>query len=190
MDLDKAIKERHSVRNYKKGEKINYREIIDIVDAGTRAPLAGNMPCLNFILVSDEKKIKELAEASQQDFIADVPWIIVVCSNMSGISGMYYDRAERYARQQAGAAIENMLLKITDLKFASCWIGAFSDITVKRILEIPENIYVEAMIPVGLEMGKKKSQARRPEPDSLFFFNKWKNKYLDEKKHMTPGTKT
>lgn len=189
MDLDKAIKERHSVKNYKKNQIVDYRQIMDIINAGTKAPLAGNTPCLKYLVVNDKNKIKELAEASQQDFIGNAEWIIVVCSDKTMITRSYYERAEKYARQQAGAAIENMLLKITDLKLASCWIGAFADDVVKRILSIPDNIDIEALVPVGYELGKGK-QKERPELDSLIFFNVWKNKFLEGRKHMTPGFKT
>jgi nitroreductase len=189
MDLDKAIKERHSVRNYKKDKKIDYRAIMDIIGAGNKAPLAGNTPCLKYLVVFDKKKIKELAESAQQDFIADVDWVIVICSDKTMMTRSYYDRAERYARHQAGAIIENMLLKITDLGLASCWIGAFADNIVKRILSIPENIEVEAMIPIGYELGKGKQKVK-PDLDNMVFFNVWKNKFLEGRKQMTPGFKT
>lgn len=189
MELDKAIKERHSVRNYKKEKKVDYRLIMDVLEAGTRAPLAGNTPCLKYLVISDKNKIKELAEAAQQDFIGNVDWLVIICSDKTMIAKSYLDRTERYARQQAGASIENMLLKITELGLASCWIGAFADDIIKRILSIPDNIDIEAMLPIGYELGRGK-QKTRPELDSMIFFNIWKNKFLEGRKPMTPGSKT
>jgi nitroreductase len=93
-----------------------------------------------------------------------------------------------YSKQQVGASIENMLLKVTDLGLASCWVGAFSDETVKRILEIPEDIGVEAMLPIGYELGNTK-QKQKPELDRILFFDKWKNKYMRPKVEVS-GEKT
>ena len=78
-----------------------------------------------------------------QSFIADAPFIVVVCSDKKEAELLYEERAERYVKHHVGAAIENFLLKITDLGLASCWIGAFSDNAIKDILEIPEDIHIE-----------------------------------------------
>ena len=79
---------------------------------------------------------------------------------------MFEERAEKYIKQHAGAAIENFLLKITDLGLVSCWIGAFSDLTVKNILRIPDEIDVEAILPVAYESKELKNKARqRIKPD-------------------------
>ena len=189
MEVDKAIKERHSVRSFKKGIKVDYKKLIEIIDAGRQAPAAGSSPCIRYILVNDKNKIIELANAAQQDFIRQVEAVIVICSDKQFIAKTYQDRTDRYVKQQAGAAIENMLLKTVDLGFSSCWIGAFSDEIVKRVLKIPDNIEVEAFLPIGKEMGKGKSRFK-PELDSVLFFNEWRNKNLDGKKSMTASTQT
>jgi len=177
MELDKAIKERHSVRRFKSGKKPNYREIVSILEAGTKAPLAGNIYSVKYILVTEKEKIKAIAEASQQDFIAETDFVIVICSDKKDLERNYYERGKIYARHNAGAAIENMLLKITELGLTSCWVGAFSDDMVKRILGIPENIDIEALLPVGYEFEKKK-QPRKPALDDVMFFDTWKNKFM------------
>ena len=181
MDLDKAIKERHNVRSFKKTKKIEYQKVIEAIDAASKAPLAGNITAVNFILVQDKEKIRALAVAAQQDFLEQVDYIIVVCSDRKDLERNYYERGKSYAKQQAGAAIENMLLKITDLGLAACWVGAFSDQTVKRILDIPDEIDVEAMIPVGLELGQTK-QKPKPNLDRVLYYDKWKNKFMTRRR--------
>jgi nitroreductase len=188
MELDKAIKERHNIRNFRKGKKPDYRKIIEAIDSANKAPLAGNIASLHFILISDKEKIKELAEASQQDFIADVDFVVAVCSDRKTLEKHYYERGKMYSRQQAGAAIQNFLLKITDLGLSTCWVGAFSDVTVKRILKIPEDIDIEAIFPIGYELGKTKQKAK-PDLDRVMFFEEWGNKYMT-KRTMPAGSKT
>lgn len=181
MDLDKVIKERHTTRSFKKNKSPNYKEIIEAIESARQCPLAGNHPAIKIILVSDKEKIKGLAEASQQDFVADVNYAVVFCSDKKFLSKNYYERANMYSRQQAGAAIQNFLLKLTDLKIQSCWVGAFSDEIVKRILSIPDNVDVEAIIPVGYELGKKRT-IEKPELDSMLFFDAYNNKLMKPRK--------
>lgn len=177
MDLDKAIRTRHSARKFST-KKPDWRNIMKALDLARLAPLAGNLPTIKFIVVTEEDKIRQLAEASQQDFVGTVNYIIVVCSDPTQCARSYDERAEKYLPQQAGAAIENLLLKLTDLGLATCWTGAFSDEQVKRILQIPENVEVEALFPIGYEMPPKTKQRQKPDLDTILFFNVWKNRYM------------
>ena len=103
----------------------------------------------NILDNKDYEKIKAIAQACRQSFISQAPVLVVVCSDSKNAEIMYGKRAEKYVRQHAGAAIENFLLKITNMGLASCWIGAFSDETVRNVLEIPENIEIEAIFPIA-----------------------------------------
>lgn len=188
MDIDKAIKERHSVRSFKKEKKPDYNKIVEAVDAARKAPLAGNIEAVKYILVSDKDKIKELAIAAQQNFVGDVAYILVVYSDRKDLDKLYYERGKMYGHQQAGAAIENFMLKLTELGLATCWVGAFSEETVKRILGIPDNIAVEALLPIGYEMGKAK-QKRKPNLDDVLFYDSWKNRFMKPRR-MVLGSQT
>ena len=179
MEFDEVVKKRRSVRKFR-SKKPDWRVIIDAVESARKAPLAGNLASVKFILVDDVEVIAELAEASQQDFIAQCSYVVVVVSDKVDVTRSYYERGERYARQQAGAAIEQFLLKITDLGLASCWIGAFVDEQVKRALKIPEDVDVEAILPIGYEYFKGK-QKKKPNLDRILYFNKWKHKFLKKK---------
>jgi len=177
MELNKAIRERHSVRRFT-SKKPSYEDIVEAVDAANLAPFAGNIPDVRFILVNEPDKIKKLAEASQQDFVAKVSYVVVVCSDPTQVIRSYGERGKIYSKQQAGASIENFLLKITDLGLGTCWVGAFVDNMVREILNIPENTDVEAILPIGYEMPKAGKQRKKANLDNVLFFNKWKNKYM------------
>ena len=176
MEFGRAVEKRQSIRNFS-SKKADWREVIKAIDSALQAPSAGNMQTLRFILVSDRDKIKKLADASQQDFVAKAQFAVVVCSDKEQLARLYDERAEMYSRQQAGAAIEHFLLKIVDLGMDSCWVGAFSDRVVKEILQIPDDIDVEAILPVGYELGKTRKK-RKATLDSLLYFDKYKNRYM------------
>lgn len=177
MDVDKAIKERHSVRKYT-SRTPDWREIMKAIDAARLAPLAGNIPTTKFVFVTEEDKIRQLGEACQQGFVGTSKYILVVCSDKEQATRSYDEKGGKYCSQQAGAAIENFLLKITDLGLATCWIGSFVEEQVKRILEIHEEVGVEALFPIGYEMPPKTKQRPKPSLDAVLYFNKWKNKYM------------
>jgi len=177
MDLDKAIEKRRSIRRFKETKKPDYRDIINAIQAATKAPLAGNISSIKYILVSDKEKIKQLATAAQQRFVSQVSYVVVVCTDKKTLVKNYYERGERYARQQAGAAIENFLLKLMDFDLDSCWTGAFDDNAVKRILKIPEDIDVEAMLPIGIAFEKPKPR-RDPDLDKILWYDVWKQKEM------------
>ena len=70
------------------------------------------------------------------------------------------------------------MLKITDLGLASCWIGAFSDEMVKRILRIPDEFQVEAILPVAFESKLSKTKQRtKSSLENRIYFNEWRNKF-------------
>ncbi|MEA3329211.1 MAG: nitroreductase family protein [Nanoarchaeota archaeon] len=176
MNLDKVIEARRSVRRFH-SKVPNWRKILDAVNCARKAPLAGNISSLKFILVDEVEKIAQLAESSGQKFVADVHFVLVVVSDTKEVVRSYDERGEKYANQQAGAAIENLLLKLTELKLGACWVGAFDDDQVKRILKIPEDSEPVAIIPIGFPL-LKGSQKKKPHLDRCLYFNKYKGKFM------------
>ncbi|MFA5174121.1 MAG: nitroreductase family protein [Candidatus Pacearchaeota archaeon] len=174
MNLTKAIKTRASIREFS-DKSVKYDKLIDAIEAANLAPSPGNLSILKYIIIDEEETIQKIAKACQQEFIKEAQFIVVVCSD-SKQAAMYDKRADRYIHHHAGAAVENFLLKITDMGLASCWVGAFSEITLKNILKIPENIEIEVILPIGYA---KKKTKQKPKNDlgNLVYFDVWKNKY-------------
>lgn len=175
--LDKIIHNRRSIKKFK-STKPDWREIIECIDAMRYAPMAGNNFSLKFILVDDEKKIAELTKASQQEFIKEAQYVLVVCTTPGRTEISYGERGKNYLKQQAGAAIQNFLLKITEYKLATCWVGHFVDEQVKDILSIPKDMNVEALFPIGYPMKKPESK-RIIDLDNVLYFNKYGNKKMN-----------
>jgi nitroreductase len=175
--LDKIIHARRSIQKFK-SDKPDWREIIECIDSMRYAPMAGNNFSLKLILVDDEKKIAELTKASQQKFINEAKYVLVVCTTPGRTEISYGERGKTYLKQQAGAAIQNFLLKITEYKLATCWIGHFVDEQVKDILDIPKDMNVEALFPIGYPMKKPESK-RIIDLDNVLYFNKYGNKKMN-----------
>jgi len=177
MELDKAIKSRHSSKEFKQ-KKPDWRTIIECIDSARYAPMAGNIFTLKFILVDNKEKIKKISKACQQQFIAKANYVVVVCSSSSATANAYGKKAEIYCRQQAGAGIQNFLLKIQEAGLATSWVGAFVEEQIQRELVIPEGINVEAVFPIGYEIKKPTKQKKKINLDQALYFNKYGNKKM------------
>jgi nitroreductase len=176
MEFDDVLKERKCVRDYNANKKVNFDDLMTVCEAARYSPMAGNIYSVRLVIVSDKDKKQEIAQAAlEQEFIGDANYVIVVCSDKSNLVRSYGKEAEMYARQQAGAAIENMLLTATDLGLAVCWVGAFEEKMLKRVLAIPEHIQIEAIIPLAIALKKEESK-RKPVLKAIAFFERWGQK--------------
>ena len=169
-----AIKERKSVREFA-SKKPDWKKIMRALDAVRFAPMAGNQYSLKFILVSESDKIEKITSFCQQDFVGDAKFIVVVISEDSKVERSYGSLSGKFARQQAGAAIENFLLALTEQGLATCWVGYFEEQGIRETLGIPGNMTVDAVLPIGIENEQHKKQAKKSKPDlnDIMFFEKF-----------------
>ena len=177
MDLTKAIHSRQSIRGFS-SKKPDWRNIIECIDILRYAPMAGGNYTLKVIMVDEPKLINKLAEASQQDFISEAKYVVVICSDPKRTVNAYEERGKNFVRQQAGAAIQNFLLKITEYGFSTCWIGYFIEEEIKNILDIPEEIQVEALFPIGFQKEKKRTKKVPIDLNNILYFNEYGNKKM------------
>jgi len=183
MDLDKAIKERHSVRKFS-SKKPDWRKIVDCIDVVRYAPTAGHNSTVKIMLIDEKPKILEIAEECTQDFVGQVQYLIVICSKPSRLINAYGERGEKFNYQQSGAAIQNLLLKLQAEGLATCWVGYFNEDNIKNILKIPDDVHIEAILPIGYEFEKPKTKKFRIEMDEILYFNEYKNKKMKTQKKI------
>jgi nitroreductase len=149
MDCFEAILKRRSVRRFS-DEEVSRERIERLIDAGRWAPSAGNLQARDFIVVTNKVVKQKLARAAlSQMFVAEAPVVIVVCANVPYSSRIYRGRGEFYAICDACAAVMNILLAAETLGLGACWIGAFDEEEVARLLQIPSEVRPVAIIPVG-----------------------------------------
>ena len=160
MDFDAVVRRRRSIRNFKK-KKVDFRILMDAVDSALQGPYTGNHNHLKFLIVEDAAKIADLAEHAEQDWISTAPALIVVCSDDTHLENLYGLRCRVYSRQTAGAAIYSLMLKLADYGIGSCWVGAYSDSDVKKVLKIAKDVQVEAIVPVGFADEKVKKKEKK-----------------------------
>ena len=76
------------------------------------------------------------------------------------ISGKRYypEKYKLYAVQDTSLAAENIMLMAFSMKIKSCFVGAFDDNAVKRILRLPDYIEPYCIITLGYSNEKKISK--------------------------------
>ncbi len=82
--------------------------------------------------------------------MAEAPVFLVVCAETEKLERFYGKRGKLlFSVQNVAASIQNMLLTIHALGMASCWVGAFDEKVLKRVLGIPEDVRPQAILPIG-----------------------------------------
>ncbi|MEO0021627.1 MAG: nitroreductase family protein [candidate division WOR-3 bacterium] len=158
MEFYEVIRRRLSVRAYKP-DPVPEEVLNRILDAGRLAPSAKNLQPWKFIIVRDEKVRQALVPACRnQSFIAQAPVVICACALLEqawkGMGG-YWSAAEI----DVTIALEHIILAAASEGLGTCWIGAFIEDEVKKVLAIPEGVKPVALTPLG-----HPAQEPRPRP--------------------------
>lgn len=178
MQLKDAVQNRKSVRHFTL-KSPDWRKIIRAIDYARFAPSAGGNFINKFLIISDEKQIKMLAEASQQEFVGAAKYIVLVISDKNTLVRSYDERGEYFTPQQSGAAIQNFLLGLEEQKLATTWVGHFYEDQIKRELKIPEKMKVEGIFPIGIERQANAKEKKKIDLENILYFEKWGNKTMD-----------
>ncbi|MFO7900871.1 MAG: nitroreductase family protein [Planctomycetota bacterium] len=146
MDVLEAIARRHSVRQFRPGE-VPDRDVERILQAGRRAPSGYNLQNKEFVVVRDPDVIAQLNRV--QDSFDNVPVVIgvVMTPGETPSGGSYWV-------EDCAACVENMLLAITGLGYASVWVEGTlrrHESWLKEQLGVPADKRLLVLLPVGHE---------------------------------------
>ena len=150
MEVLRAIKERRSVRKFKR-KQVNHELVITILDMARWAPSAGNLQPWEFIIVEDKSVQESLVSAAlNQDYITDAPVMVVVCADTERSALRFGMRGKHlYSLAETAASVQNMLIAAHALGLGTCWVGAFHEDAVRNILGLPESVVPIGIIPIG-----------------------------------------
>ncbi|HWQ96133.1 MAG TPA: nitroreductase family protein [Candidatus Methylomirabilis sp.] len=169
MDVSKAIQSRRSIRAYDSRE-VEKDKLVRILDSGRLSPSAGNRQERRFIVVRDARKRQLLSEAARnQKFVAEAPVVIAACS----VETEYTMACGQLAYPiDTAIAVDHMTLSAVEEGLGTCWIGAFDEKRVKGILNIPNNIRVVALLPLGYPSAMPPPIPRK-NLDEIVLWEKW-----------------
>jgi len=184
MELDKCIKTRRSIRKYQQKE-VPWDLVSKILDAGRLAPSAGNLQNWKFIVVLDAGKREKIAEAClHQLWVAKAPVHIVIVAEPKASERYYGTRGERmYSVQNCAAAAQNMLLMAHGLGLGACWVGAFDERMVGKVVGLPDEVRAQIVVTLGYPAEEIAEPAKYP-IENVCYFNRWRGKVRDVPDYM------
>lgn len=162
LEVFGAIRTRRSIRSFT-NEEVSEEEVRKLIDAARHAPSAGNIQPWEFVIVRDPQRKHRLAVAAlNETFIEEAPVVIVVCANEAK-SGLGYGArgAALYCLQDTAAATQNILLAACALGLGACWVGAFYEEEVRKVVNVPKGVRPVAIVPVGHPAEKPSPRPKR-----------------------------
>jgi nitroreductase len=164
MDIFECLENRYSYRGAYKNSPVPREDLEKILRAGLAAPSGCNRQTTSLIALDDPELLSSITGLVKKNgFKGEKPpaGICVLTSKTHGNGD--------FNVQDYSAAIENMLLAITALGYASCWIeGQVSKSTetqekAAKLLSISSDYTIVAFLPVGVPV----NESKRPEYKSF-----------------------
>ena len=173
-----VVASRKSVRDYA-DKAVEDEKLSKIVEAARMAPSWANKQCCQYVVVKDKGKIAELS-SFLIPWLKNAPVVLAACADpkdSGSRNGMDYYLVD------VAISLQQLILAATALGLGTCWIGAFDEAKVKKALEIPENIKVVALTPIGYPAEKESvrskiskafiGSAKRKPIEELVHWEKW-----------------
>ena len=161
-DAISALKSRKSIRKFT-GDPVSEEQIQEILNAAITAPSAGNKQPWRIVIIRDKEQIHRLAEAAYgQAVVANSNVVFGVCAVPDESSERYGERGrDLYCIQDTAALTYAILLSIHFMGLGGCWVGAFDDDKISKVLNLPTNMKPVSLVPVGIPASDPSSRPRR-----------------------------
>lgn len=173
--LEQVVIARHCVREYAP-QDVDDALLARALNLAKLAPSAGNLQAFEVVVVRDAAARAQIARAAvHQSFVATAPVVLVWAAHAVRSATKYGQRGrDLYCVQDATIAASYAQLALTALGLSSCWVGAFHEEAVSRIIG---DKYAElrpvALLPVGYPAQLPRRHHRR----SLDDFVHWEGSF-------------
>ena len=180
MDGITMIKERRSVRKFK-SEKVDRNTMKEIVSISRWAPSWANYQIARYTLVDDETTIKKLATDGVKGFVYNINTLqnakgVAVLSFVKGKSGKLdkygdYEASNTHVWEafDAGIACQTFCLAAHAKGVGTCIMGVIDEDSISKIVDLPEEETVAALIVYGYEDGHPPATPRKNVEDIMRF---------------------
>jgi len=150
MDVSQAIRERRSIRSFKR-KRIQRTDLEELVDGARLAPSAANLQPLKYLVVDEAPARKKVFSALRwAAYIApggDPPpgcrpaaYVIVLADKRI--------RETNY-QWEVGAAVENILLGAEEKGIGGCWLLSVDRPRLKKGLSVPDYFFIDSVVALG-----------------------------------------
>jgi nitroreductase len=167
MDLHQAVNERRSVRKYQ-DTHIPPEVLQRVMDAARRAPSWANTQTTRWIVVTNPELKADLATTlspgnPSTQAVIQAPVVLALCY-VKGRSGYYKGEARTVLGDwgffDAGLAAANLTLAAAAEGLGTVHVGAMSQELAAQILELPPEVQLVELIPLGYPAVKPDATSR------------------------------
>ncbi|MCW3981405.1 MAG: nitroreductase family protein [Candidatus Bathyarchaeota archaeon] len=155
MSLVDLILKRRSVRRYAK-KRVAKEVLNKILEAGRQAPSADNVQPWHFIVLTDSSIKEKMSRGRYNIFVKDSAFTIVGCGYVGDADG------RRWSTIDTTIALQNMVIAAWVQGVGSCWIGDFQEEEAKKLLGIPENWKIVALVSFGYPTDQPRERQKKP----------------------------
>lgn len=162
---------RKSVREYSDKE-IEEEKLNRIFETLRRAQSAANCQPWHFIVLKKEGR-EEFNQLLKHEGFKKAPVIIVACAELKKAWIRRYDNVN-YAWVDVAIAITEMIAAATAEGLGTCWVASFDPDKARKILGIPQNIELVALIPIGYpKTPLVREEKDRKKLEEILHYNRW-----------------
>jgi nitroreductase len=172
MDFFEVVKRRSSYRGPFLDKPVPDDHIRKIIEAGLLAPSGANYQTTDFVIVRDQPKIEKIADLIGKPDLKTAPLLIcLVCDTQQFLER--YGLCLSFYVEDASAACENMLLALTALGYASCWLDGVLRRegvaeTLGTYLNVPAGRVVRIVLPVGIPARQVTAKPKKDYSERVF----------------------
>ena len=170
MSFLELAQKRYSVRRYK-DQPVEQDKILQVLEAARTAPSAVNYQPWHFIVAVEAEVKDKISEAYPRDWFRQAPVIIVACGDHD--QSWKRNDGKDHCDVDVAIAVDHLTLAAADLGLGTCWVCAFNAEKVHSALELPDNLEVIALIPIGYPKEDIPSEKKRKSLDELVSWNKY-----------------
>lgn len=182
MDLFEAIARRHSYRGPYKSIPVSGEDLKKIIQAGIGAPSGKNAQTTSFIIIDDKEIIREISSMPGANTAVQQARAFIACIVDREPNLIYHGFS--FQLEDCAAAVENMLLAITALGYASVWIDGWLRVEergqkISELLELPADKKIQVLLPIGVPVEIREQKEKKPFEQRVSF-NRWINRGVRE----------
>jgi nitroreductase len=187
MELFDAIRTTRAMRRLDPDRPVSDEDLWTIIEAAVKAPSGGNRQVARWLVVTDRERRARIGELYGQSWnsvrgayvaaqgadtpsailasadhlaahMGEAPAIIIPCSSTQDPASIY-------------PACQNLFLAARSLGLGTALttVHRLKEAEVKAVLEIPDDVYTWAMIPVGYPLGRWGEAKRRPIEETTYW---------------------
>ena len=177
MYFFETCQKRHSYRGPFTPAPVERDDLKKIVQTALIAPSGCNCQTTDFVIVDDPDLVGRIALMHDSNTAMQQAKAYIACVIDTSPEPVYESMS--FVVEDCAAAVENMLLAITELGYAAVWIDGWLRVEgraakIASLLSVPANKTIRIILPIGIP-AEQQTQPKKKPFEERAWFNKYKS---------------